>query len=342
MKLAIHNIIDTFSERWIDYCERKDIPYKIVNCYKSDIIHQLEDCDALMWHHYNFSAKDTRFAKQLLYALEMSGKTVYPDFRTNWHFDDKLGQKYLLEAIGAPIVPSYTFYSKQDAINWTMANPFPKVFKLRGGSSSQNVRLVKTRKDALHLINKAFGRGFRQYNSWNNLKDRWRTYHTGNAELREVIEGIARLVVSTEYSKTQGRDRGYIYFQDFIPDNTHDIRITYVNRRCFALRRKVRPGDFRASGGGMIEYDMSKIPEKALRIAFNVANRLNIQSAAFDFVTLNGDPFITELSYAFGYDKDQFNHGYWDEKLKYYVGSFDPYGWMVEGVIDSIYQNTGN
>jgi hypothetical protein len=72
-----------------------------VDCYQSDIINQLSDCDALMFHHYHASSKDTLFAKQLLFALESAGKIVFPDFRTGWHFDDKVGQKYLFEAIGS-------------------------------------------------------------------------------------------------------------------------------------------------------------------------------------------------------------------------------------------------
>lgn len=339
MKVAIQYSKTKFSQGWIEYCERNNIAYSVVNCYDTNIIAQLRDYDALMWHHDHMSTKDTRFAKQLLYSLEMAGKVVYPDFRTNWHFDDKLGQKYLLEAIGAPMVRSYSFYSKKDALRWAEVNSYPKVFKLRGGSGSDNVRLVETRKIAIRIIRKAFGKGFSRYNSWGNLKERWRKFRAGQMRVKEIFDGIARFIVPTRYSFIQGKDRGYLYFQDFIPNNSHDIRVTYVFDRCFALRRRVRSGDFRASGSGMIEYDMAKIPREAIKIAFEVANKLHVQTAAFDFVILNGKPIIVEMSYAFGYDADQFNHGYWDRDLHYYPGSFDPYGWMVEGVIRSINEN---
>jgi len=334
MKIAIHYNKMHFSQGWIDYCKENEIDFKIVDCYDTNIIEKLRDFDILMWHHDHINSKDTRFAKQLLFSLEMAGKIVFPDFRTNWHFDDKLGQKYLLEAIDAPMVASYAFYSKIDALRWAKGAIFPKVFKLRGGSGSDNVRLVKTRKDAVKLIKKAFGTGFSRYNSWGSLKERWRKYRAGKEKLKEVFDGIFRLIIPTPYSYIQGRDRGYIYFQDFISNNTHDIRVTYVNNKCFALRRKVRPADFRASGGGMIEYDMSQIPIKALRIAFDVATQLTLQTAAFDFVVLNGEPKIIEMSYGFGYDEDQYNHGYWDNNLNYYPGTFNPYGWMIEGLIE--------
>ena len=46
MKIAIHKSEWGFSKSWIAYCERKGINYKIVNCYDSDIIQSLKDCDA--------------------------------------------------------------------------------------------------------------------------------------------------------------------------------------------------------------------------------------------------------------------------------------------------------
>src|SRR5690606_1428436 len=138
MKLAIHQSKWGFSQDWISYCEENGIPYKIVNCYDSDIIAQIADCQALMWHHHHTSTKDKVFAQQLLNAVEQSGKKVFPNFHTGWHFDDKLGQKYLLVAIDAPLVPSYAFYDKKSALNWISKTTFPKVFKLRGGAGSSN------------------------------------------------------------------------------------------------------------------------------------------------------------------------------------------------------------
>ena len=163
MRIAIHQSQHGFSQHWMAYCEAHHIPYKVVDCYRSDIIQQLDDCDALMWHFNQGNPKDILFAKQLLYSIEACGKKVFPDFHTMWHFDDKVGQKYLLESIGAPLVPSWVFYDAHDALRWLDRTTFPLVFKLRGGAGSQNVQLVKNRSCAVRLVKQAFGRGFRQY-----------------------------------------------------------------------------------------------------------------------------------------------------------------------------------
>jgi hypothetical protein len=220
MKIAIHHSKGSFSDRWIEYCEQNNVPYKIVNCFDSDIIDQLKDCDALMWHHHQSVYKDVIVAKKLLFALEHAGIKVFPNFHTGWHFDDKVAQKYLLEAIDAPLVPSYVFYDKKEALDWATATTYPKVFKLKGGAGAANVKLVRSKKDAIKLINTAFGKGFSQFNRLGNLKERYRKYKSGKDTLLGVAKGVGRLIIPTEFAKLQSRERGYVYFQEFVPNNS--------------------------------------------------------------------------------------------------------------------------
>jgi len=336
MRIGIHYTKGYFSERWVRYCDSMGISYKLVNCYDNDIIQQLSDCDALMWHFSHKSAKAGKFAHQLLYSLEASGKKVFPDFNTVWHFDDKVGQKYLLESIGAPMAPSFVFYTKEDALSWAANTNYPKVFKLRTGAGSEHVILVNAWKEAYRLIRKAFGKGFKQYESLNNLKERIRKYRQGKMPLSQVAKGFLRLVHTTEYSRVTGRERGYVYFQEFIPGNDHDIRVVVISDKAFAIKRMVRKGDFRASGSGEILYDRVLVDEEIIRLSFEVAEKLKVQCLAFDYVTSGSNPLIVEISYGFapeGYDPCP---GFWDKNLNWHEGCFDPYGWMVDDLIKSI------
>ena len=336
MKIGIHHTINSFSDHWVSYCNLNEISYKLVNCYKSDIIQQLSDCDGLMWHFNHKSPKASKFAKQLLFSLEDSGKKVFPDYNTVWHFDDKVGQKYLLEAIGAPSPPSDVFYNMSDALEWSDQTKFPKVFKLRTGAGSENVRLVRSKKEAYVLIRKAFSKGFKQYEAWGNLQERVRKYRLGKTNLLDVIKGILRLVHSTEYSRVAGREIGYIYFQEYIPGNDHDIRVVVIGDKAFAIKRMVRDNDFRASGSGEILYERCLFNEDTIRLSFDLASQLKCQCMAFDYVHLNSKPMVVEISYGFspkGYDPCP---GYWNKDLNWHEGSFNPYGWMVEGLIESI------
>jgi len=334
MKIAIHHRQGSFSDRWIAYCINQNIDYKIVNCYASDIIAQLEDCDALMWHHSHVDYKDTLFAKQLLYSVAQSGKKTFPDFKTNWHFDDKVGQKYLFEAIGAAMVASYVFYTREDALKWIENTTFPKVFKLRGGSGSQNVKLVNSSSHAKRLVRRAFGNGFTQFDRLSYLKERFRKYDEGQNSILGAFKGLGRLFIPTEFAQMHGREKGYIYFQDFIPNNQFDIRVIVILGKAFAAKRMVRKNDFRASGSGNILYEMEHLPIDSIKLAFQLAFKLQSQCVAFDFIYNNsGNPLVIEMSYGFPTFATDPCIGYWDESLKFHEGTFIAQYWMVEALL---------
>lgn len=336
MKIAIHHSQNSFSESWIEYCQKENISFKIVDCYKNNIIDQMEDCDGLMWHFHQSNPKDVLFAKQLLYSLQMAGKSVFPDFKTAWHFDDKVGQKYLLEAIDAPLVPTYVFYDKNEAFKWVDRTQFPKVFKLRKGAGSAHVKLVNDRKNAKKLIKKAFGKGFNQYDAKTNLKERWRKYKRSKTNLKSVIKGVIRLAYTTEFDRVAGKEKGYVYFQDFIPGNDHDIRVIVIGSKAFAIKRIVRENDFRASGSGMISYKREEFDLGVIELAFEISKKIQSQSLAIDFVFMSGKPMIVEVSY--GYVKEVYEacEGYWDSNLKWHEGNFYPQFWMVVNLINEI------
>lgn len=334
MKIGIHYSRGSFSERWIAYCKKNNIDFKLVNCYQSNILQQLIDCDALMWHFNHQSPKDILFAKQLIYSVEIAGKKVFPNYRTCWHFDDKVGQKYLLEAISAPLVPSYIFYSKDNALAWVSQVSFPKVFKLRGGSSSANVKLVRDRRSAVHLVNIAFGRGFSQYDSFGILKERIRKYRLGQESLVGVFKGFARLLIIPKFSKIKGKEKGYVYFQDFIPNNDSDIRVVVIGEKAFAIKREVREHDFRASGSGSILYDKKFFDERCVKIAFETTEKLDAQCLAYDFIFNDRNmPLITEISFGFIEQTSDACTGYWDRELVWHEGKFIPQGWIIEELI---------
>ncbi len=334
MKIAIHHREGSYSNRWISYCKQYGISYKIVNCYASNIIDQLEDCDGLMWHFHHGGVKDFLFAKQLLFSLEASGKKVFPDFNTMWHFDDKVGQKYLLESIGAPLVPTWVFYSKKEAFSWANQTTFPKVFKLRNGAGSANVQLAKTKTEAQRFIRKAFGKGFPQYNAWNGLKERFRRVQLGKSSSIDLLKGLARFVIPTDFSKIAGREKGYVYFQEFVPGIDHDIRIIVIGDKAMTIKRMVRPNDFRASGSGLLKYDSNLFPKEVIKLAFDLTEQLKTQSLAADFIIADKNPLLIEISY--GFPQKNFADecpGYWDKDLNWHEGQFNPYGWMVESLL---------
>lgn len=337
MKIAIHHGKRGFSGRWIEYCKREKILYKLVNAFDSNIIVQLKDCHVLIWHHSHVDFKSRIAAQSILGALEHAGVKVFPDHKTAWHFDDKVAQKYLLEAINAPLVPSYVFYDKKEALAWVENTEFPKVFKLRGGAGSTNVKLIYCKQQAVKIIKKGFGKGFPLIDKWNYLKELKYKKHTFFPYFVEVIRGVKRGLFPKKEKVQFQNERGYVYFQEFIPNNDSDIRVIVIGNKAFAIKRLVRKGDFRASGGGIFIYDKTKIDEKCVIIAFEVASRLKTQSLAFDFVfDINQNPLIIEISYGFAAKAYDPCPGYWDSQMNWHKGQFVPEEWMVEDIIKSM------
>lgn len=339
MKLAIHHRKRSFSEEWIKECDRRGIPYKLVNCFDSDIVAQVADCDALLWHFHHAIYKDVLAAKTILTALSLAGKKVFPDFNTNWHFDSKVAQKYFLEALGLPTPPSHVFYTKKDALKWIDETTFPKVFKLSGGSGSANVQLVRTKERARQLTNQAFSTGFSQFDAVGNLKERFRKFRLGKERINGVVKGVAKLVISPDFAKEMPNQKGYIYFQDFIPDATFDVRVVVIGDKAIALKRHVRENDFRASGSGFLEFDKELFDPELIRFSFEATKKLRSQSMSFDYIFDNGKPLILEMSYGFSY-LNYFNcPGYWDSNMVWHETEVNLCAFMIDDIVKSI-QNT--
>lgn len=338
MKIAIHTNKCSFAARWEKYCKENGIEYKLVNAYENDIVENVKDCNAFMWHFHHADYRDMQFAKSLLFSLQKRGMKVFPDFNTCWHFDDKIAQKYLLEAIDAPLVPTYVFHTEKEAIEWAESTTYPKVFKLKGGAGASNVRLARTKKDAKKLIKQCFSKGFRQYRFDEIIKEEWRKYKQGNSTLRNFLRPIYYQLTKrypNDFDHFRGKECGYAYFQEFIPNNTFDIRVCVVGDKAFGLKRYTRENDFRASGSGNISYSKAEIDERCVKIAFDVAKKLGAQSIALDFV-FNKDnaPLIVEISYGYAVVAYDACEGYWTTDMQWHEGTnFDFCGWMIENLI---------
>lgn len=335
--LAIHSSSGPFAVAWINYCEENRIPFKRVDCFSDNIVSDLQGCSALLWHWQYTDYRAAVFARQFTLSLESIGFPVFPSSATAWHYDDKLGQKYLLEAIGAPLIPSHAFFDEQSALAWLASTKLPVVWKLRGGAGSRNVKLVRTGKEAKRIVRKSFSKGWRSARL-HPLKERiW--YLRKEPSLKSLINigrGLVRTIRPHEKYRKQSAERNYVYFQEFIANNSHDIRVIVIGDRAFAIKRMVRAGDFRASGSGMIIHDPDQIPQECVKIAFEVTNLIGSQCCAFDFVQNSTEWKIVEISYAFSLPGYAECPGYWDSSLRWHAGKFRPEYFMIEDVLTMV------
>ncbi len=336
--LAIHHRPTSFSERWIECCTQNGISHKVVDCYRSDIIHELSTVDGLLWHFTHASHQDLIIARHVIMSAERMGVVVYPNTATCWHFDDKIAQKYLLESVEAPLVPTYVSYNKEEALAWAEGATFPKVFKLRRGAGSTNVRLVHSRSQATWLIKRMFGRGFAPAGTlFGDLNTRVIKARRRGDLLGFIKRASQSFLIMRRINYQMSPERGYVYFQDFISGSLFDIRVTVIGDRAFGFTRNVRRNDFRASGSGSIDYDLSRVDLNCVRTAFDVQKKIGAQSIAFDFLLdENKQPRILELSYGFAPKPVYEVRGQWDRQMNWHEGHIWPQDLILTNLISEI------
>lgn len=264
-------------------------------------------------------------ARDLLPVVEREhGIKCYPNLNTGWHYDDKIKQYHLLRSLGFPITKSWIFYERAAALEWVERASYPVVFKLRGGASSQNVILVRNRRQAQCLVKRMFGKGVfpEKFVDFGALRFKQFSLYR---ELHHLCGNIYRRSKRLDVSPLWQLHKNYALFQKFLPGNVCDTRVTVIGERAFAFRRMVRDNDFRASGSGRIDYDMTQIDSRCVEIALNISRKMGFQSMAYDFlVNENQEPEFCEVSYTYVSSAVHACLGYWDPDLNWHEGHFWP------------------
>jgi glutathione synthase/RimK-type ligase-like ATP-grasp enzyme len=240
--------------------------------------------------------------------------------------------------LGIPHVPTYAFYTRKEALLWVKNAKYPKVFKLRGGAGAVNVSLVKNKRKARKLVKKAFSTGFKHINRWTSFKDAILKFKKQNnfKTALGLVKGFGRFIIPTEVEKMSGKQKGYVYFQDFIPENEYDTRLYVIGNRCFGTRRYNRKNDFRASGSNIVKNQKELFDPECIKLAFDISKKLRTQSLACDFLIQDGIYKVVEISYCFPAENTLNHPGYWDRELNWHNVKIIPQHFMIEDLIKSI------
>lgn len=313
---------------WKEYCVKNDLDYEIINLFEvEDIVSTLKRFDILLWHFGQYHYQSMLIARYVINVAQFLGLKVFPNFDDAWHFDDKVAEMLILEAVDAPMPKSFLFFSKQE-LEKSVENrriTFPIVAKLRSGSGSHNVKLIKSKSQLMAYANKMFGKGFKPapsllYKTSSNVRSAhdWETF---KAKAKRAPEFLRTLRGAKKFPN----EKGYVYLQEFIPNDGYDLKIVVVGDKLSYFMRPIRSHDFRASGGGTFQYDNSKITNQIIESAFRVAKCLNLQCTGFDYVVDNrtGLGKIVEMSYGFSHTAIEGASGYYTIDCQWHPGKFN-------------------
>ncbi len=336
MKIAIYPDNGFYPENWAKFLKQRDIDVKWADLTAINALEQVKGCDGVMWS-WSHAPHDKIKAPRILHTIEHYLKIpVFPDRYTCWHYDDKIAQYYLLQAAGIPMPETWVFWDKSSALDWAKKTEYPKIFKLSAGSGSSNVIKVLSEKGAKKLINKMFGGGiFPMIMNEHKPKNILQNLHLWAllSRIKHVISyGLIDLYPPLPISWWQP-EKGYIYFQEFLPDNAYDTRIAVIGNRAFGFHRFNRENDFRASGSGNCDADHAKIDIRCVEIAFKISKILKFQSMAYDFLLKNNKPVVVEFQYTTGKVPGEKCDGHWDSNLNWIPGKISPEEAQIEDFI---------
>jgi glutathione synthase/RimK-type ligase-like ATP-grasp enzyme len=314
---------DSSSPIWTQLLQQAGHTVKQVNVYDASIIDNLRDCQGFMWRHMHIPEM-RQIAHRLLPVAEREmNLVVYPDQNSCWHYDDKIAQALIFEATGIPAPKSWIFFDRYLATEWARSADYPTVLKLSTGAGSTNVRLIRSEEEALRWIDVIFGRG---------------VYDLSDKSVRPLpfslrLRGTAKMLLKGVNLKPSGSwelHKNYVLFQEFLPGNDYDTRVTVIGNRAFGFRRYNRNNDFRASGSGKLDYETTGVAPEFIRLGFDIARRLNLQSCAIDGMWRGSEAVTGEISYTYVSRAVHGCPGHWDSDLNWHQGPMMPEEAQIE------------
>jgi len=248
--------------RWTKYrrfLDHNGFPYDLYDLHAHDWIERARPFDVVVGLVSNESNRLQETRVKYHFLERYLGKACFPSADQALLYENKCLEAYIAEACGLPFAPTRISHRKEDALAMLETARFPLVSKVNGSSGSMGVELVRTPRAARRIIRQAFSKTGRSIHvSWFRQKD-------------------------------------YVYFQEFIPNDGYDIRVILAGDRAFGYYRKVLKGDFRASGMNTVER--RGLPEEAIRVARKVQQHVRGPLLVVDMVHgLDGRYVIIEYS----------------------------------------------
>lgn len=330
-KVGIIKVKNSFSDKIINYIDYDKYHVIKYNNYTDLNYKDLNSFDFFVWH---FNPEDKERALGLFTTLDLLNVKTFPDLKSLIFFDNKIFQSNLLKSLKVN-TPSYkVYYDFKSFYKNLSKQKFPTVFKLKGGAGSNNVFLVKSRIFLLAKAFRIFFIGYNQVSRWNNLMNLIKKFQDRQVGFFKVIKGFIRLFVKTKRDLKLGKESGYIYLQEFLPNNKNDIRIIIIGKRCFAFTRYNRKNDFRASGSGISSFSKDLIPKELIKNSFEIYNKLGMISIAFDYLKKDSEYTLIEISYGFIKNLYENCEGYWTEDLKWHDEDIRPELFIINTLFD--------
>ena len=252
MSMDIEKLVLYASEEGIDFSfvNYPDIDFSI-DYSKQFFIYTSSEDEGLLYKSY---------LEDVLYTLQMKGAILIPEWKYMRAHHNKVMMEMLRDTVLSSIdtgVRSRSFGCNEEFFKEIDSIVFPCVFKTAAGAGSSGVSLFKDKESAtkyLNIVN-------------NNHK----------YSIREKILIKAGRMKKSPYSLFRNK----FVIQNFIKGLGGDYKVLIFGNKYYALSRTNRDNDFRASGGGRLNYE-PVLPKGILDFAKSIYDALNTPVLSLD------------------------------------------------------------
>lgn len=200
------------------------------------------------------------YVDDIIYQLS-ENNLVLPRYEILKCHENKCIEEVVRKKYKLDNMKSYVFSTYLDVIKYKDKFNYPIIIKCSTGSGSISVYKANDENELIRRIKKiSRGKGYFEF------------------YLKFIYKKIKRIACE-EYLLDEKYYRKYI-IQEFISGLDEDWKVLIFSDKFYALNRKVRKGDFRASGSGMFSYLIP--PESILNKAKEVYEKLDVPFLSLD------------------------------------------------------------
>jgi glutathione synthase/RimK-type ligase-like ATP-grasp enzyme len=241
------------------FLRNNEFPFEYIDIHRSDWLDISKQFDVIIWASEGEAPEIEEHKRKTFILEKLCGKVCFPSFETLMWNEDKIYQYELLQMFGFPVIETFISHNAAEALAKVPQFDYPLVTKVPVGAGSLGVELVKNARQAEIIVRRAFSR-------------------------------VGRPIYWPFF-----RQKDYVYFQKFMPNEGYDLRVIAVGNKAFGYYRDVPQGEFRASGMGLVRK--GTLPEDALHLAMEVTKKLDSVIAAVDMLRDSaGKLHIIEMS----------------------------------------------
>ena len=241
------------------FLRNNQFSFEYYDIHRSDWLAISKQFDVIIWATEGYAPEIEEHKRKAFLLEKICGKVCFPSCETLMWSEDKIFQYEWLRIFNFPVIETFISHSAPEALAKVQQFDFPLVTKVPVGAGSLGVELVKNAREAKNIVRLAFS-------------------------------PVGRPLYWPYF-----RQKDYVYFQKFMPNEGYDLRVIAVGNKVFGYYRDVPQGEFRASGMGIVRK--GTLPEDAVNLAMQVIKKLNLVIAAVDMLRDSaGKLHIIEMS----------------------------------------------